>query len=194
MFTGIVEETGTVAETVPGGLVIHATKVLEDAALGDSICVNGVCLTVTALTPDSFSVDTVPETLRRTNLGDLHAGDPVNLERALLPSTRMGGHFVQGHIEGTGTIASIQPDGDAWLITFAVAPEQARYIVEKGFITVDGISLTVVARDDQSFTITVIPYTRAHTNLGGRRTGDRVNLETDILAKYVEQLVERSAK
>lgn len=191
MFTGIVEETGTIAQTRPGGLVIRAARVLEDARLGDSICVNGVCLTVTALDGATFSVDTVPETLRRTNLGDLDLGDAVNLERALLPSTRMGGHFVQGHVEGTAAITDIRPDGEAWMVSFAVAPELARYIVEKGFITVDGISLTVVSRSDGAFSITVIPFTREHTNLGRRKVGDRVNLETDILAKYVEQLVTR---
>src|SRR5436309_3457221 len=141
MFTGIVEEVGTVAQTREGGLVIRARTVLADARLGDSICINGACLTVTGIDGDTFTVDTVPETLRRTNLGGLRAGDPVNLERALLPTTRMGGHFVQGHIEGTGRLVERRPDGDAWLLRFEVAPEQARYIVEKGFITVDGISL-----------------------------------------------------
>jgi riboflavin synthase len=192
MFTGIVEEVGTVAEVVEGGFVIRAKTVLDDAKLGDSICVNGTCLTVTRLEGETFSVDTVPETLRRTNLGDLRTGSPVNLERALLPSTRMGGHFVQGHIEGTGTLVEQRPDGEAWLLRFEVAPEQARYIVEKGFITVDGISLTVVSRDARSFVVTVIPFTLAHTNLGSRNVGDRVNLETDILAKYVEQLMSRA--
>lgn len=191
MFTGIVEEVGTVADTPPGGLVIRARTVLEATRLGDSICVNGTCLTVTELTPETFRVDTVPETLRRTNLGSLKPGDPVNLERALLPTTRMGGHFVQGHVEGTGTLVEKRPDGEAWLLRFAVEPELARYIVEKGFITVDGISLTVVARDDRSFTVTIIPFTLSHTNLGSKGVGDRVNLETDILAKYVEQLLRR---
>jgi riboflavin synthase len=191
MFTGIVEEVGTVAETPEGGLVISARTVLEDAHLGDSICVNGTCLTVTHLTEGTFRVDTVPETLRRTNLGDLKPGSQVNLERALLPSTRMGGHFVQGHIEGTGTLTEKRPDGEAWLLRFEVGPELSRYIVEKGFITIDGISLTVVSRDDRSFTVTIIPFTLSHTNLGSRMVGDRVNLETDILAKYVEQLMRR---
>ena len=188
MFTGIVEEVGTVARARGDGFDIRAQTVLEGTALGDSICVNGTCLTVTALTDATFSVDTVPETLRLTNLGDLHEGDPVNLERALLPTTRIGGHFVQGHIEGTGTLVEQRDDGEAWLLRFEVPPALARYIVHKGFITVDGISLTVVARDDRSFTITIIPFTRVHTNLGARKVGDRVNLETDILAKYVEQV------
>jgi riboflavin synthase len=192
MFTGIVEEVGSVVETREGGLVIGARTVLADARLGDSICINGTCLTVTHLTADTFAVDTVPETLRRTNLGELRAGDLVNLERALLPTTRMGGHFVQGHVEGTGTLTEKRPDGEAWLLRFEVAPDLARYIVEKGFIAVDGISLTVVARDDRSFTVTVIPYTLSHTNLGARGIGDRVNLETDILAKYVEQVAKHT--
>ena len=188
MFTGIVEEKGTVVATPEGGLVVRAGVVLSDAKLGDSICINGVCLTVTRIESDSFAVDTVPETLRRTNLGDLRPGDTVNLERAMLPSTRMGGHFVQGHIEGTGTITSIVEEGDAWLVSFAVPPAIARYIVEKGFVTIDGISLTVVSCDEASFMITVIPFTREHTNLGSRKVGESVNLETDILAKYVEKL------
>ncbi len=192
MFTGIVEEVGSVAVVREGGLAVRATTVLSDARLGDSICINGVCLTVTAIEGDTFTVDTVPETLRRTNLGDLRAGDQVNLERALLPTTRMGGHFVQGHVEGTGTLVEQRPDGEAWLLRFEVPPALARYIVVKGFITVDGISLTVVAHDPHYFTITVIPYTRAHTNLGSRTVGERVNLETDILAKYVEQVMAKT--
>lgn len=192
MFTGIVEEVGTVVATPAGGLVIRARTVLEDAHPGDSICVNGTCLTITRIEGECFAVDTVPETLRRTNLGTLRPGDLVNLERALLPTSRMGGHFVQGHVEGTGTLVEKRPDGEAWLLRFAVAPELARYIVEKGFIAVDGISLTVVARDDHSFTVTIIPYTLTHTNLSSREIGDRVNLETDILAKYVEQLTRRT--
>lgn len=192
MFTGIVEELGTVAEMREGGLRIRAATVLADAKIGDSICINGVCLTVTSIEGDIFNVDTVPETLRRTNLGDLRAGSVVNLERALLPSTRMGGHFVQGHIEGTATLVDITADGEAWMLRFETPAEIVRYIVEKGFITIDGISLTVVSRDPSSFTITVIPHTWSHTNLGTRSVGDRVNLETDILAKYVEQLVKGS--
>ncbi len=189
MFTGIVEEVGQVAAVREGGLVIRAGTVLTDAHLGDSICINGVCLTVTSIDGDTFTVDTVPETLRRSNLGGLRAGDSVNLERALLPSTRMGGHFVQGHVEGTGVLVEQRDDGDAWLLRFEVPPALAHYIVEKGFITVDGISLTVVSRAGCSFVVTIIPFTRAHTNLGTRKVGDSVNLETDILAKYVEQLI-----
>ena len=190
MFTGIVEEVGRVITARPEGLTIQASTVLSDTRLGDSIAVNGACLTVTGLTDDRFTVDTVPETQRLTNLGDLGVGSPVNLERALLTTARIGGHFVQGHVEGVGTLVEQWQDGDAWLLRFQAPPALARYIVHKGFITVDGISLTVVERTPDSFTITVIPFTREHTNLGRRRIGDRVNLETDILAKYVEQLLE----
>ncbi|MHB8574799.1 MAG: riboflavin synthase [Dehalococcoidia bacterium] len=189
MFTGIVEELGTVAEVRPGGLAVRAGKVLEDAKLGDSICVNGVCLTVTSLDGTRFSVDTVPETLRRSNLGDMRPGDAVNLERALRPSDRMGGHFVQGHIEGTGRVESVSQDGPALMLRIQAPPALMRFIVEKGFIAIDGTSLTVVERDDASFSVTLIPVTREWTTLGRRQRGDRVNLETDILAKYVEQLL-----
>jgi riboflavin synthase len=189
MFTGIVEEVGEVAEASTTGLRIRAATVLADAHLGDSIAINGTCLTVTSIDGDTFTVDTVPETLRRTNLGELRPGDPVNLERALPAGGRMGGHFVQGHIEATGRIAAIEPEQEALLIRIDAPPKAMRYIVEKGFITVDGISLTVVSRDDAGFVITVIPFTQEHTNLHARRAGDTVNLETDILAKYVEQLI-----
>jgi riboflavin synthase len=193
MFTGIVEEVGEVAEAPGTRLRIRARTVLEDAKLGNSICINGTCLTVTAIESDGFTVDTVPETLRRTNLGTLTAGDPVNLERALPAGGRMGGHFVQGHIEAVGRIISIEPEREALLIRIEAPAAAMRYVVEKGFVTVDGISLTVVSRDDEGFVITVIPFTRAHTNLRVRRVGDSVNLETDILAKYVEQLARTGA-
>ena len=190
MFTGIVEELGQVLERTPGGLRIGASMVLAGTALGDSICINGVCLTVTALGENWFTVDTVPETLRRSNLGDLQAGDAVNLERALAAGGRMGGHFVQGHVEGTAQVEAIEPDGQALLVRFRTPAELMRYVVEKGFITVDGISLTVVSRANDSFVVTLIPFTREHTNLGARKLGERVNIETDILAKYVQSLLE----
>lgn len=194
MFTGIVEEVGEVVAAPSTGLRIRASIVLGDARLGDSIAINGTCLTVTAIDGDTFSVDTVPETLRRTNLGGLRPGDPVNLERALPAGGRMGGHFVQGHVEATGRIASIEPEQEALLIRIEAPPEVMRYIVEKGFITVDGMSLTVVSRDESGFTFTAIPFTQTHTNLRIRRAGDTVNLETDILAKYVEQLTRRTGE
>jgi len=191
VFTGIVEEVGRIEEARPEGLRIAASLVLGDAKLGDSISVNGICLTVTEIGDGAFHVDTVPETQRRTNLGDLGAGSPVNLERAMPANGRMGGHFVQGHIEGTGQISVLESEREALLIRIEAPPEVMRYVVEKGFITVDGISLTVVSRDASGFVITVIPFTQSHTNLHARTVGDRVNLETDILAKYVEQLMRR---
>jgi len=189
VFTGIIEELGSVVDVREEGLTVRAAKVLEDAAQGDSICINGVCLTLTAISGSTFSVDTVPETRRRTNLGDLRPGDPVNLERALRPSDRMGGHFVQGHVEGTGRVKSVAEDGPALLIRVSAGPELMRYIVAKGFIAIDGASLTVVDRDDAGFSVTIIPLTQEWTTLGRSQPGDRVNLETDILAKYVEQLI-----
>lgn len=189
MFTGIIEEVGRVRTRREGGLEVEARTVLEGVALGDSISINGTCLTVTRFGDGWFAVDTVPETLRRTNLGELAPGAPVNLERALSAGARLGGHFVQGHIEATATISSIEADGEATLVRFEAPSDVMRYVVEKGFITVDGASLTVVSRGSGSFTVTLIPFTRAHTNLGARQQGDRVNIETDILAKYVESLL-----
>ena len=188
MFTGIVEELGTVGSLKSGVLIVDASLVLEDLDVKDSICVNGTCLTVTGLTGKGFQVDVVPETLRRTNLGELTSGSKVNLERSLQMGGRLGGHIVQGHVDGTGEISSIAEDGDAYLYSFAVSPELSRYIVQKGFICVDGISLTVVDCADDEFTVTLIPYTREHTVLGTKSEGNKVNLEADIMAKYIEKL------
>ena len=188
MFTGIVEELGTVGSIKSGVLIVDASLVLEDLDVKDSICVNGACLTVTGLTGKGFQVDVVPETLRRTNLGELTSGSKVNLERSLQMGGRLGGHIVQGHVDGTGEIFSIAKDGDAYLYSFAVSPELSRYIVQKGFICVDGISLTVVDCADDAFTVTLIPYTREHTVLGTKSEGNKVNLEADIMAKYIEKL------
>ena len=188
MFTGIVEELGTVGSIKSGVLIVDASLVLEDLDVKDSICVNGACLTVTGLTGKGFQVDVVPETLRRTNLGELTSGSKVNLERSLQMGGRLGGHIVQGHVDGTGEISSIAKDGDAYLYSFAVSPELSRYIVQKGFICVDGISLTVVDCADDEFTVTLIPYTREHTVLGTKSEGNKVNLEADIMAKYIEKL------
>ncbi len=188
MFTGIVEEVGRVKSADPGRLVIEASTVLEDAKIGDSICINGTCLTVTSLSDDSFAADVVPETLRRTNLGELSAGDTVNLERSLPANGRFGGHIVQGHIDATGSITGISPDGDAWLVTFEAPTSVMRYVVEKGFVAVDGTSLTVVKCDNISFVVTIIPHTRENTVFSGRKVGDTVNLEVDLVAKYVERL------
>ena len=188
MFTGIVEEVGTVQTSDQGRLTIAAHTVMPTLELGGSISVNGACLTVTILEPDAFTVDVVPETLRRTNLGDLTINGPVNLERPLRADGRLDGHIVQGHVDGTGTISEISTDGEALMVRMDVPPQVARYVVEKGFIAVDGVSLTVVHCDEMGFSVTVIPHTRDHTIFGSRRVGDAVNIEIDILAKYVERL------
>jgi len=191
LFTGIVEEVGVVAAISDNGMTVRASKVLEDVKLGDSIAVNGTCLTAVSFTKSEFSVDLSPETMRRTSLGQLTVGSPVNLERALLASDRMGGHIVQGHVDGTGRIMSTKTDGDSIIFRVRVPKRLNKYIVEKGFVAVDGISLTVVKRGASSFTLAVIPYTLKNTNLASLSAGDRVNLEADILAKYVESLLDR---
>lgn len=188
MFTGIVEEVGIVRSSVQGGLTIAARTVMPTLQVGGSISVNGACLTVTVLKPDAFTVDVVPETRRRTNLGSLRPGDSVNLERPLRADGRMDGHIVQGHVDQTGTITEISADGEALLVRFDAPWQIMRYIVTKGFVAVDGVSLTVVHCDDNGFSVTVIPHTRDHTVFGSRTVGDAVNVEVDILAKYVERL------
>ena len=197
MFTGIVEEVGVVAKISDKAMTIRASKVTEDLKLGDSIAVNGACLTAVNISErgasgvSQFSVDLSPETMRRTALGGLSPGSVVNLERALLVSDRMGGHIVQGHVDGTGRVISTKPEGDSVVFRIRVPKRLSRYIVEKGFVAVDGISLTVVKRVGSSFTLAVIPYTSNNTNLAALSVGDRVNLEADILAKYVESLLDR---
>jgi len=188
VFTGIIEEVGRVASVQPEKLIVTASDVLQGTELGSSIAINGACLTVTGFSVNSFTVDVMPETLRRTNLGLLRFGDNVNLERPLALGGRLGGHLVQGHIDATGRMGSVAWDDEAMVIGFEAPPEVMRYVVEKGFIAVDGVSLTVVTRDTTSFRISVVDYTRKHTTLGSRQTGDLVNLEVDILAKYVEWL------
>ncbi len=188
MFTGIVEEVGRVTSVPPGNLVIAAREVLQGIEEGQSIAVNGVCLTVTDFSVTSFSVDIMPETLRRTNLGLLSAGDRVNLERPLALGGQLGGHLVQGHVDATGRVASVIWDDQTILVRFESPPEVMRYVVEKGFIAVDGSSLTVVSKDISSFQVSIVDYTQKHTTLGSIRVGDLVNLEIDIIAKYVEQL------
>lgn len=193
MFTGLVEEMGTVRERVPSAagarMVIASDVVREGLAIGDSVSVNGACLTVVQLTDDSFAVDCVEETLRRTSVGDRQAGDRVNLERAMRVGDRLGGHIVQGHVDGTGTIRDITPEGDGVLMSVAADGDLLRYVVEKGSITVDGVSLTVASRQPDGFTIALIPHTMEATTLGPGTVGRRVNLEADVLAKYVEALV-----
>jgi riboflavin synthase len=194
MFTGIVEELGHVHSITPvaGGarIDIAAKTVLEDATLGASIAVNGVCLTVVEFSDDAWSTDAVIETLARSNLGDLKAGDPVNLERPVRLDDRLGGHLVQGHVDATGTLVERAPQADGSHLVRISAPDDVlRYVVHKGSVTVDGISLTVAAVHDDGFSIAVIPHTLAVTTMGTRAEGERVNLEVDVLAKYVERLL-----
>ena len=188
MFTGIVEEIGSVKSSSSGRLTFAAKIAIDGAKPGDSIAVNGVCLTVTSLTAASFLADVMPETLRRTNLGTLRGGDRVNLERAMAADGRFGGHFVQGHIDGRGKVSGVRHEGEALLLTFEAPKEIMKYIVEKGFIAVDGVSLTVVECNPTSFSISLVGTTQSGTTLGGRKAGDVVNLEVDIIAKYVEKL------
>ena len=193
MFTGIIEELGTVAsleeKQTSARLTITCGTLAQDLTPGASIAVNGACLTATNLGPASFSCDLAPETLRRTNLGDLHPGSRVNLERPLRANGRLDGHFVLGHVDGTGVILSFEPLGDDnWWLRIGFPLELGRYIVSKGSLAVDGISLTVAEIGESSVGFTVIPHTYTHTSLGGHRAGARVNLEVDILAKHLEKL------
>ena len=194
MFTGLVEEVGTIRLVAPVGegarVTIAASTVLDDVEMGASIAVNGCCLTVVEWGDDWWSADAVPETMDRTNLGGLAPGDPVNLERPLAANGRYGGHVVQGHVDGTGEVQSIEElDDGSWRFTFTLPSELANYVVEKGSIAVDGISLTVAAVTPSTFSIAIIPHTFAVTAMGRRNVGDTVNLEADVLAKYVERLV-----
>lgn len=196
MFTGIIEEVGTVKAVKRSGtssfIEIQAKKVLEDVHLGDSIAVNGVCLTVTHFGGGVFRADVMNETLSRSSLGSLTSGSPVNLERAMAAGGRFGGHIVSGHIDGTGTVSDIKNDGIAVWYTIAAPRELLRYIVEKGSIAIDGISLTVAKVTDTSFSVSIIPHTAAQTILGTKKIGDTVNLENDIIGKYVEKLMKPS--
>lgn len=188
MFTGIIEEIGKVISAQVGSFVFAASDVLSGMKHGDSIAVNGVCLTITDFKANSFSVDIMPETLKQTNLGLLRAGDRVNLERPVALGGQLGGHLVQGHVDDTGKVASVMWDGGTMLIRFEVPPEVMRFTVPKGFIAVDGVSLTIADKDTSSFWVSVVDYTQKHTTLGSKQVGDLVNLEADIIAKYVEQL------
>ena len=193
MFTGIIEEVGVVDSIQKGvnsaRLTIQAAAILDDVQLGDSIAVNGVCLTVTALTASTFSADVMHETLNRSSLGRLHGGSKVNLERAMAANGRFGGHMVSGHIDGTGVINRIQRDGNAVWYTIQTDASILRYIIEKGSVAIDGISLTVAKVIDEEFSVSVIPHTAANTTLSSRRSGDLVNLENDCIGKYVEKLL-----
>ena len=193
MFTGIIEEIGTVRRIERGAagarLTIGAKAVLEGTKIGDSIATNGVCLTVVSMTTDSFSADVMAESLRRSGLGQLQSGSPVNLERAMPADGRFGGHIVSGHIDGTGTVAALRREDNAVWVTVHAAPSLLRYIVEKGSIAIDGVSLTVAAVDTDGFSVSIIPHTGAQTILLGKRLGDTVNLECDVIGKYVEKLL-----
>ena len=189
IFSGIIEEVGTVKEAERGRLVIGATRTLRGTNLGDSMAINGVDLTVAYMDEESFTANLMPETYRRSNLGDLAPGDAVNLERAAVLGSRMGGHLVHGVVEATGRLMSLTPEADAVLARYEAPPEILRYVVVKGPIAVDGVSLTVVAKDERSFTVSLVEYTQQHTNLTRRKPGDAVNLETDIIARYVEELL-----
>ena len=193
MFTGIVEELGTIRSLQRGKhsvvLSIGAHTVLSDLKIGDSVAVNGVCLTATSRDGGGFTADVMHETLNRSSLGALSVGSRVNLERAMAADGRFGGHIVSGHIDGTGTITAVRPDDNAVWYTVSASPELLRYIVEKGSITIDGISLTVASVTETGFSVSAIPHTAAVTTLGEKRVGDTVNLETDIIGKYVEKLL-----
>ncbi len=192
MFTGIIEETG-IARAVGSRLTIACQLVLMDLTAGASVAVNGVCLTAVEIQGDSFSADLAPETLRRSNLGDLQPGSKVNLERPVTLAQRLSGHMVQGHVDGTGEFLSMEQLGDDnWWLRIHVPAELDRYLVFKGSISIDGISLTIAAIEDCILSVTVIPHTYYHTSLGTRRPGDRVNLECDVLAKHVEKLLAKS--
>lgn len=188
MFTGLVEETGKIVAPAPR-MQVACSTILSDLHEGDSICVSGVCLTAVEIGSDGFSADLAPETLRRSSLGDRKVGDVVNLERSLRADQRLGGHIVQGHVDGTGEIVSLRELGDEnWWLDIRLPQELDRYVVFKGSISVDGISLTVASIENLILGITIIPHTYRHTSLGNRKVGERVNLEVDILAKYLEKL------
>jgi riboflavin synthase len=194
LFTGIVEETGRIAsfDRVGKGARIRVScaRVLDDATTGSSIAVNGVCLTALDLRQDSFAADLAPETMARTSLGDLQTGSLVNLERPMQPSGRLSGHIVQGHVDGTGELVGLETLGDGnWWLKVRVPQELDRYVVYKGSLCIDGISLTVAAIEDRVVAVTIIPHTYEATNLSTRKTGDRVNLECDVIAKYVEKMM-----
>lgn len=193
MFTGLVEEVGRITSVQRRAqhavLTVRGPKVCSDVSIGDSVAVNGVCLTVTTLRGDSFTADVSAETLRRTNLDKVASGHLVNLERALRLSDRLGGHFVQGHVDAVGTVKSVVPEGGSSRLTIVAPPEVMQYVIEKGSVTVDGISLTIAGLDAESFWISIIPQTMKETTLSQARAGTRVNLEVDMLAKYVERIL-----
>jgi riboflavin synthase len=193
MFTGIIEETGKVKNIVRGvrsiSLEIEAEKVLEDTKVGDSIATNGVCLTVTSMGRTAFCADAMPETMRMTNLGGLKPGDKVHLERALTLSSRLGGHLLAGHVDGTGRIVNVEKEDTAIWLTVSAAPVVLKYIVNKGSVALDGVSLTVAYVDESVFKVSIIPHTQQVTLLTAKRSGDMVNIENDMMVRYVEKLL-----
>lgn len=198
MFTGLVEEIGRIESVASSAksakITIKAKTVLEGVKLGDSICTNGVCLTVTEFDSEKFSVDVMAESMRRSNLKNLKKGDEVNLERALKLSDRLGGHIVSGHIDGTGRIESFEKEDNAVWITVSAAPELLRYIIEKGSIAIDGVSLTVAYVDSEVFKVSIIPHTKDVTTLLKKQPGQEVNLECDMIGKYIEKLMSFGTK
>lgn len=189
MFTGIIEEIGRVARAEPGLLAIAGSKSLAGTRSGDSIAVNGVDLTVTGISDGVMTFNLMPETYRRSNLAELNSGDEVNLERAMSPMDRFSGHIVRGVVEGTGTIRSIRPEGDAVVVSFGAPPELLAHMLVKGPVCVDGISLTVIDRDAESFAVSIVQYTQQNTTLIRKSVGSTVNLETDVIARYIDQIL-----
>ncbi|MCL2843727.1 MAG: riboflavin synthase [Oscillospiraceae bacterium] len=194
MFTGIIEEIGTIQRLErsanAGRLTIAAKVIFTDLKLGDSVAVNGVCLTASGITGNQFTADVMPETLNRTGLGTLGSGSQVNLERAMAANGRFGGHMVSGHIDGTGQITALHPDDNAVWVQIAAGPEILRYVIPKGSIAIDGISLTVAKLTETDFSVSIIPHTGSETTLLSKQPGDLVNLETDLIGKYVEKLLQ----
>ena len=190
MFTGIIEEVGEITEAAEGLLRISAPMILEDAQLGDSIAINGVDLTVTHVESSQFLTNLMPETYRRSNLGELQVGDRVNLERSVRPIDRLSGHLVRGVVEGRGSFRDTRPESDAVVVTYDAPADLLRHMIVKGPVCIDGVSLTIIDKDESGFAVSLVQYTQQHTNLLDRRPGDAVNLETDILARYVDELLE----
>ena len=190
MFTGIIEEVGEITEAAEGLLRIAAPMILEDAQLGDSIAINGVDLTVTRIENAEFLANLMPETYRRSNLGELNVGDRVNLERSVRPMDRLSGHIVRGVVEGRGAFRNSRPEAEALVVSYDAPQDLLRHMIVKGPICIDGVSLTIIDKDETGFAVSLVQYTQQHTNLLDRRSGDAVNLETDILARYVDELLE----